>query len=148
MTQAGANKGNNQAEAAMRTRANQEKLGARVLLSQRTLTAELKPHFNSIVCGSSSSCSVVARRLAENPGVSVLLFRADGTDEIPNVMKAIQWSTNLGTERDGGFVDQPNPRPNGRSIPLNMGKVFRWRLQHQCDGVVQGSQERLGILLS
>jgi choline dehydrogenase-like flavoprotein len=56
-----------------------------------------------------SSGSVVARRLAENPDVSVLLLEAGGTDDVPNVMEAIQWSTNLGSERDWGFVDQPNP---------------------------------------
>src|ERR1700716_2455216 len=96
----------------------------RVRANQQKLTAELKPHYDFIVCGSGSSGSVVARRLAENPDVSVLLLEAGGTDDVPNVMEAIQWSTNLGSERDWGFVDQPNPRLNGRSIPLNMGKVL------------------------
>jgi choline dehydrogenase len=96
----------------------------RVWLNQQKLTAELKPHYDFIVCGSGSSGSVVARRLAENPDVSVLLLEAGGTDDVPNVIEAIQWSTNLGSERDWGFVDQPNPRLNGRSIPLNMGKVL------------------------
>ena len=96
----------------------------RVRLNQQKLTAELKPHYDFIVCGSGSSGSVVARRLAENPDVSVLLLEAGGTDDVPNVMEAIQWPTNLGSERDWGFVDQPNPRLNGRSIPLNMGKVL------------------------
>jgi choline dehydrogenase len=96
----------------------------RVRLNQQKLTAELKPYYDFIVCGSGSSGSVVARRLAENPDVSVLLLEAGGTDDVPNVMEAIQWPTNLGSERDWGFVDQPNPRLNGRSIPLNMGKVL------------------------
>src|SRR3981189_3588538 len=96
----------------------------RVRLNQQKLTAELKPHYDFIVCGSGSSGSVVARRLAESPDVSVLLLEAGGTDDVPNVIEAIQWSTNLGSERDWGFVDQPNPHLNGRSIPLNMGKVL------------------------
>jgi choline dehydrogenase len=96
----------------------------RVRTNQQKLTADLKPHYDFIVCGSGSSGSVVARRLAENPDVSVLLLEAGGTDEVPNVMEAIQFSTNLGTERDWGFVDQPNPHLNGRSIPLSMGKVL------------------------
>jgi choline dehydrogenase len=96
----------------------------RVRLNQQKLTSELKPHYDFIVCGSGSSGSVVARRLAENPEVSVLLLEAGGTDDVPNVIEAIQWSMNLGSERDWGFVDRPNPSLNGRSIPLNMGKVL------------------------
>src|SRR4030088_2586580 len=101
------------AEFAERVRANQQKL-----------TAELKPHYDFIVCGSGSSGSVVARRLAENAKVSVLLLEAGGSDDMPSVMEAGQWPLNLGSERDWAFVAQPNPHLNGRSIPLNMGKVL------------------------
>ena len=103
---------------------NQTDFAERVRLNQQKLTAKLKPYYDFIVCGSGSSGSVVARRLAENPDVSVLLLEAGGTDDVPNVIEAIQWSTNLGSERDWGFVDQPNPHLNGRAIPLNMGKVL------------------------
>jgi choline dehydrogenase len=103
---------------------NQTDFAERVRLNQQKLTAGLKPYYDFIVCGSGSSGSVVARRLAENPDVSVLLLEAGGTDDVPNVIEAIQWSTNLGSERDWGFVDQPNPHLNGRTIPLNMGKVL------------------------
>jgi choline dehydrogenase len=102
----------------------QTDLAERVRLNQQKLTAELKPYYDFIVCGSGSSGSVVARRLAENPDVSVLLLEAGGTDDVPNVIEASQWSTNLWSERDWGFVDQPNQHLNGRSIPLNMGKVL------------------------
>jgi choline dehydrogenase len=102
----------------------QKDFAKRVWLNQLRLNIELKPHYDFVVCGSGSSGSVVARRLAENPDVSVLLLEAGGTDDVPNVMEAIQWPTNLGSERDWGFVDQPNTRLNGRSIPLNMGRVL------------------------
>src|ERR1700716_1366676 len=96
----------------------------RVRANQQKLTAELKSHYDFIVCGSGSSGSVVARRLAENAKVSVLLLEAGGSDDMPSVMEAGQWPLNLGSERDWAFVAQPNPHLNGRSIQLNMGKIL------------------------
>ncbi len=96
----------------------------RVRVNQRKLSSGLKAHYDFIVCGSGSSGSVVARRLAENPDVSVLLLEAGGSDDVPSVTEAARWFENLGTERDWNFVAQPNPHLKGRSIPLNMGKVL------------------------
>ena len=102
----------------------QTNFAEQVRLSQQKLTAELKPHYDFIVCGSGSSGSVVARRLAENPDVSVLLLEAGGCDDVSSVTESVKWFENLGTERDWGFVSQPNQNLKGRSIPLNMGKVL------------------------
>ncbi len=96
----------------------------RVRANQQKLTADLKPHYDFIVCGSGSSGSVVARRLAENAQVSVLLLEAGGSDDMPSIREAGQWPLNIGSERDWAFMGQPNPHLNGRSIPLNMGKVL------------------------
>src|ERR1700719_3610021 len=96
----------------------------RVRVNQAKLTSELRPHYDFIVCGSGSSGSVVARRLAENPDVSVLLLEAGGDDDLPEVMRAEQWPANLGSERDWNFATQPNPHLNGRAIPYSMGKVL------------------------
>src|SRR3979409_369106 len=96
----------------------------RVRRTQRKLRSELKPQYDFIVCGSGSSGSVVARRLAENPDVNVLLLEAGGEDDVPEVMRAERGPLNLGSERDWNFAAQPSPHLNGRSIPYSMGKVL------------------------
>jgi len=68
--------------------------GELVRVNQKKLTAEIKPNYDFIVCGSGSSGSVVARRLAENPDVRVLLIEAGGSDDVPNVVEAGQWPSN------------------------------------------------------
>jgi choline dehydrogenase len=91
---------------------------------QWRLRIQLRRQYDFIVCGSGSSGSVVARRLAENPDASVLLLEVGGDDDVSAVMRAEQWPGNLGSERDWNFAAQPNPHLNGRSIPYSMGKVL------------------------
>jgi choline dehydrogenase-like flavoprotein len=96
----------------------------RVRLNQRKLRSKLKSHYDFIVCGSGSSGSVVAGRLAANPNVSVLLLEAGGSDDVPEVTDPAKWPLNLRSERDWNFQAESNPNLNGRVIPLSIGKVL------------------------
>ncbi len=66
---------------------------------------------------------MLASRLAEDPGVSVLLLEAGGADDAPEVRQAGQWPLNLGSERDWRFRAEASPYLNGRALPMSMGKV-------------------------
>jgi choline dehydrogenase len=108
----------------MTTAAEQHDFAVRAKANQDHLRQALGAQFDFIVCGAGAGGSVVARRLAENPQVSVLLLEAGGSDDLPAVMDPALWPANLGSERDWGFMAEPNPHLLGRAMSMSMGKVL------------------------
>src|SRR6185312_17561185 len=102
----------------------QSDLDRRVRANQERLTADLQQSYDFIVCGAGSSGCVVARRLAEDPAVNVLLLEAGGSDETPSITESNLWYTNLGGATDWAFQAEPNQYLNGRALMLSMGKVL------------------------
>ncbi|MEJ8853356.1 GMC family oxidoreductase N-terminal domain-containing protein [Variovorax robiniae] len=92
--------------------------------NQAELKRELQPRYDYIVCGSGSSGSVVARRLAEDTGVQVLLLEAGGAADAPSILNPAVWYTNIGGPFDWGYKTMPRPGLNNRSIAMPMGKAI------------------------
>lgn len=79
--------------------------------------------YDYVIIGAGSAGSVLARRLSEDAGVSVLVLEAGGSDRSVIVAMPAALTMPMNTKRfNWGMVTEPEPGLNGRRINLPRGK--------------------------
>jgi choline dehydrogenase-like flavoprotein len=96
----------------------------RVAQNQQWLVENILSAYDFVICGAGSSGSVVARRLAENENVKVLLLEAGGSDDSPSCTNPNLWPSTLKSDLAWQFETQPEKHLLGRILPYPMGKVL------------------------
>ena len=84
--------------------------------------------YDYIVVGSGSAGAIIAARLAEDPGTTVLLLEAGGSDRTtlvrkPGMISLVHQIDQLKKKLDWGFYTVPQKSLNGRRITFTRGKV-------------------------
>ena len=81
--------------------------------------------FDYIIVGAGSAGSVLANRLSTDPKISVLLLEAGPSDNgLLMSMPAGVYRTYLDPKTNWNYVSQPEPRLQGRRLPVPRGKVL------------------------
>src|SRR5512135_3288137 len=80
--------------------------------------------FDYIIIGSGASGAVIANRLSANPGLSVLVLEAGGSDRNPNVEDPGGFVQLWGSDLDWKLTTEAQPGMAGRPITINQGKVL------------------------
>ncbi|KAK4063524.1 CAZyme family AA3 [Trichoderma aggressivum f. europaeum] len=81
--------------------------------------------FDFIVCGGGASGCVVAARLAQCPGVKVLLIEAGSNcEDLEDSQMAGGWNSLFGGSTDWGFESPPSAALDDRRLQLHRGKFI------------------------
>jgi choline dehydrogenase len=80
--------------------------------------------YDYIIIGAGSAGCVIANRLTEDPGTSVLLLEAGGPDDNPEIRIPFAVTKLLQSEIDWAYQTEPQPHLNQRTIFWPRGKVL------------------------
>ncbi len=80
--------------------------------------------YDYVVVGAGSAGCVLAARLTEDPGVTVLLLEAGGQDNADEVHIPLAFSQLFRTRHDWAFMTAPQKHAQGRSLYWPRGKVL------------------------
>ena len=80
--------------------------------------------YDRIVVGAGSAGCALARRLSDNPEISVALIEAGGADRRPEITSPTEYFKLWGTDVDWGYESVAQPGTKGRIHAMPRGKVL------------------------
>ncbi|MGB9376757.1 MAG: GMC family oxidoreductase N-terminal domain-containing protein, partial [Mycobacteriales bacterium] len=80
--------------------------------------------YDFVIVGAGSAGCVLAGRLTEDPGTTVLLLEAGGRDDADEVRIPLAFSQLFKTRFDWAFTTVPQKHAQGRSLYWPRGKVL------------------------
>src|ERR1700760_4373704 len=80
--------------------------------------------YDYIIVGAGSAGCVLANRLSEDPGTSVLILEAGGNDDLPAIHNPAKTPTLLQSAIDWAYVTEEEPHLHHRKLQWPRGKVL------------------------
>jgi choline dehydrogenase len=78
--------------------------------------------YDYVIVGAGSAGCVLANRLSEDPGTSVLLLEAGAKDRHPNIKIPAAFAKQFHTKLDWDFATEPEPHVDGRELYIPRGR--------------------------